>query len=386
MNSRLTRVLLVVIGVAIGTAASYFLKDLETRIDSQQSSADSLREQANALSTTIADARTGQVAYVARGQGEAFWMTHVAGLLPALQKQSAQFAASLTAPAAQAAFEPATAALENFGTLDGRVKEFVAGGNSLLAADLIFSDGLESAATASTHVAAALAEELRARTGDISRMRGRRLAIVGGTAGGVLLLMLVLAFTGAAARSETEPRAATPPVEPVRFEAPLPRAKAAITPKLITTARLCGELARITESRQLPALLERAAKVLEASGIITWVADSAGNELRPAISYGYSDQVVGKMGTIPREATNAVAAAYRSAEMRTVAGDNFSSGALIAPLMTAEGCIGVLSAEMKSGSERDESFQALATIFAAQLATLVSPPAMAAPARTAAQT
>ena len=385
MNSRLTRVLLVVIGVAIGTAASYFLKDLETRIDSQQSSADSLREQANALSTTIADARTGQVAYVARGQGEAFWMTHVAGLLPALQKQSAQFAASLTAPAAQAAFEPATAALENFGTLDGRVKEFVAGGNSLLAADLIFSDGLESAATASTHVAAALAEELRARTGDISRMRGRRLAIVGGTAGGVLLLMLVLAFTGAAARSETEPRAATPPVEPVRFEAPLPRAKAAITPKLITTARLCGELARITESRQLPALLERAAKVLEASGIITWVADSAGNELRPAISYGYSDQVVGKMGTIPREATNAVAAAYRSAEMRTVAGDNFSSGALIAPLMTAEGCIGVLSAEMKSGSERDESFQALATIFAAQLATLVSPPAMAAPARTAAQ-
>jgi hypothetical protein len=385
MNSRLIRVLIVVIGVAIGAAASYLLKDLETRIDLQQSSADSLRERANALSTTIGEARTGQVAYVARGQGEAFWMTHVAGLLPALQKQSGDFAASLTAPTAQAAFETAAAALENFGTLDSRVKEFVAGGNSLLAADLIFADGLESAATASTQTAVALKEELQARARAVSQLRSTRLTILGGAAGGMLFLMLLLAATGPAARSDTESQAATPPVEPVRFEAPLPRAKAAITPKLITTAQLCGDLARITESRQLPALLERAAKVLEASGIITWVADSDGHELRPAMSYGYSDQVIGKMGSISRDAANAVAAAYRAAELRTVAGDTFSSGALIAPLMTADGCIGVLSAELKSGSEKDESFQALATIFAAQLATLVSPPAMAAPARAAAQ-
>lgn len=380
MNSRLIRVLIVVFGVAIGTAASYFLKELDTSINTQDAAADSLREQAKALSTTIGDVRTGQVAYVARGQGEAFWMTHVAGLLPTLQKQAAEFTAALTAPGAQAAFEPAAAALENFRTLDSRVQEFVTNGNSLLAADLIFSDGLESAATASTQVAVALNEELQARAGGVSRMRGRQLAILGGTAGGLVLLMLVLALTGTAPRSEES--LAETPVEPVRFEAPLPRAKAAITPKLITTAQLCSELARITESKQLPGLLERAAKVLEASGIIAWVADPTGNELRAAMSYGYSDQAVAKMGGIPREAGNAVAAAYRAAEMRTVAGDNFTNGALVAPLMTADGCIGVLSAEMKSGSEKDESSQALATIFAAQLATLVSPPAMA-PARAA---
>jgi len=385
MNSRLIRVLIVVFGVAIGTAASYFLKELDTSITSQDAAADSLREQAKALSTTIGDVRTGQVAYVARGQGEAFWMTHVAGLLPTLHKQAAEFAAALTAPGAQAAFEPAAAALENFRTLDSRVQEFVTNGNSLLAADLIFSDGLQSAATASTQVAVALNEELQARAGGVSQMRGRQLAILGGTAGGLVLLMLVLALTGAGPHTETEAHAAAPPVEPARFEAPIPRAKAAITPKLITTAQLCGELARITESKQLPGLLERAAKVLEASGIIAWVADPAGNELRPAMSYGYTDQAVAKMGGIPREATNAVAAAYRAAEMRTVAGDNFTAGALVAPLMTADGCIGVLSAEMKSGLEKDESSQALATIFAAQLATLVSPPAVAAPVRASAQ-
>jgi len=59
------------------------------------------------------------------------------------------------------------------------------------------------------------------------------------------------------------------------------------------------------------------------------------------------------------------------AEMRTV------EGAVVAPLLTPDGCIGVLSAEMKGGSEKDESSQALATIFAAQLATIVAtPPAL----------
>jgi hypothetical protein len=61
--------------------------------------------------------------------------------------------------------------------------------------------------------------------------------------------------------------------------------------------------------------------------------------------------------------------------MRTVHGEGSANGALVAAPVTADGCIGVLSAEMKGGSERDESSQALASIFAAQLATLVSPAA-----------
>jgi hypothetical protein len=91
------------------------------------------------------------------------------------------------------------------------------------------------------------------------------------------------------------------------------------------------------------------------------------------------------MGSIAREATNAAAAAYRTGEMRTVVGDGAAHGALIAPLVTADGCIGVLSAEMKGGSEKDESSQSLISIVAAQLATLVSPSPGAALDRTAAE-
>ena len=69
--------------------------------------------------------------------------------------------------------------------------------------------------------------------------------------------------------------------------------------------------------------------------------------------------------------------------MRTAKGDGLANGALVAPLLTADGCIGVLSAEMKGGSEKDEGSQALASIFAAQLATLVSPSSSAALTRAA---
>lgn len=385
MLTRLMRILIVVIGVAIGFAAASLLKDLDTQIQTQRVSTDSLRDRARALAATIADVRAGQFAYVAQGQGEAFWMMHVAGLMPALQKQMADFRASLTAAAAREALEPATAALDNFQTLDTRVKEYVSGGNPLLAADLIFSDGLESTATASTQIAAALNEELQARESGTGAMRRRQATIASFAGGAVFLLMVLLAVTSAASTAPGEAQTVSPAIEPVRFEAPLPRAKPAITPKLISTARLCSDLARVSEGKQLGHLLERTARVLDASGIIVWVADAAGRELRPAMAHGYADHVVGKMGGIPREANNAAAAAYRSAEMRTVPGDNLTTGAIVAPLMTAEGCVGVLSAEMKGGSEKDESSQALATIFAAQLATLVSPPSTAAPAKAAAQ-
>jgi hypothetical protein len=385
MNSRLIRVLIVIIGITIGLTASYFLKNIDSDINAHRTSIDTLREQAAALSATIADVRAGQFAYVARGQGEAFWMSRVESLIPALQKQAAAFGASLTTPAAQSAFARASAALENFRTLDSRVKEFVQSDNSLLAADLIFSDGLESTATASTQVMAALNAELQTRNSSVAALRGRQFAVLGGGAGVFLLLMIGLAITAAAANASSEPEvAAAPPAEPVRFEAPLPKARPAVTPKLLSTAQLCSELARVAESRQLPNLLERAAKVLDASGIIVWVAEPSRQALVAAISHGYEDKVVARMGNIHRDANNAAAAAYRSSEVRTVAGDAFTSGAVIVPLMTSDGCVGVLSAEMKGGAERDESSQALASIFAAQLATLVATPA-AIPVKAAAQ-
>ena len=250
-------------------------------------------------------------------------------------------------------------------------------GDALLASDLIFSDGLEAIGSATTQVKAALSDEIHARNAGAASLQARELMILGGSAGGVLLLLIMLAFAGGAkagAAGEAQASDATQASEPITFT----KVIGADPGALATAAKVCSDMARVVESKQLPALLERTAKVLEASGMIVWVADSSGRELRPAMAFGYSDQVMARMGTIPRDAANAAAAAYRAGEMRTVNGDGFTNGALVAPLITADGCIGVLSAEMKGGSEKDESSQALASIFAAQLATLVSPPASAA--------
>lgn len=375
MNSRPIRVLFVLIATAVVSSAAYVLNNLDTQAAQHRSSTDALRQQAAALTATIAEVRAGQFAYVARGQSEPFWMTHVARLMPELEKQTQEFAGALSALDAQKAFEPAAASLENLRALDGRVKEFVKGGTTLLAADLIFSDGLEATRTASTQIAAALTEELQARANVLDDLRSRQLLVLGIAAGAVLLLMIPLALTGSETAKPVEPvMPATPPVEPVRFEAPLPKAKPAVTPRLVTTAQLCGELARVVEGTELPGLLQRAARVLDASGIIVWVAEPSRQCLRAALAHGYEEKVLKRMGDIHFDANNAAAKAYRSSEIRTVSGEGATSGALIVPLRTSDGCVGVLSAEMRGGSEKDESSQALAGIFAAQLATLVATP------------
>jgi hypothetical protein len=141
---------------------------------------------------------------------------------------------------------------------------------------------------------------------------------------------------------------------------------------LSATARLCAELARVGDASDLPPLLERAALVLGASGIIVWVADRSGASLFPLLAHGYPPQVLARMGSIARDADNAAAAAYRQSDLRTVPAQGTLPGALVAPIVTPQGCVGVLAAEMRNGAERDDTARAVAAILAAQLATFVT--------------
>ena len=115
--------------------------------------------------------------------------------------------------------------------------------------------------------------------------------------------------------------------------------------------------------------------MLDASGIILWIADPDGRELNPIFAQGYPQQLVTRLGTIPRDAENATAAAFRTSLLQTVMADEISRGAIAAPLVTSGGCVGVMAAEVRHDSERQDAMLAAATIVAAQLATLVGPPA-----------
>ena len=172
-------------------------------------------------------------------------------------------------------------------------------------------------------------------------------------------------------RPVTEPLSSEPDVmAPISFE-PDVTAPVSSEPDLLAAAQLCTELGRVDDTHEAAPLLQEAARLLDAVGLIVWVWDPLGMELTPALAHGYSDRVLAQLPRVRRDADNATAAAFRSAQPCVVNGSNLTSGALVVPLMTPTGCGGVLAIELQHGSAQKASVRALVTIFAAQLARLV---------------
>jgi hypothetical protein len=138
---------------------------------------------------------------------------------------------------------------------------------------------------------------------------------------------------------------------------------------LAAAADVCGAFARTADTAALRDALARAATVLDARGIVVWMG--AGEELFPALSHGYDARVVERLGPIPRDAANATADAWRTAQIRTVASNQMFDGALAAPIVGVSGCIGVFAAEVRHAREEDAATRAVATMIAAQLAGIL---------------
>ncbi|MBA3269148.1 MAG: hypothetical protein H0T71_01450, partial [Acidobacteria bacterium] len=152
-------------------------------------------------------------------------------------------------------------------------------------------------------------------------------------------------------------------------------------PNLADAAAVCTDLARASQSHEIVGLLDRAAKVLDATGMVVWMSSHERGELFPAASTGYDERMLARVGSIPHDAANVTAAAFRHAAPKSSAGHGSSAAALAVPLMTPGGPAGVLTAELRSAGEIDGQRMALAVIFAAQLASLLG--SMATPAAAA---
>jgi hypothetical protein len=191
---------------------------------------------------------------------------------------------------------------------------------------------------------------------------------------------LPLSLRRESSMAPVSPAAPPPQLPSVRVETPPTPAAPAID--LPAIASLCTDLGRVLDTSALPDALERATRLLDASGIVLWIADPDGRELAPVMAHGYPQNMVARMGEIHRDAENVTAAAFRTGVVQTVKADAISHGAIAAPLMTATGPVGVMAAEVLHDGERHEATRAAAAIIAAQLATLMGPPS----SRTQAQT
>jgi hypothetical protein len=228
------------------------------------------------------------------------------------------------------------------------------------------------------------AERQAAEQGEAAE-RNLEAVVLGATAVVVVIVLLTITLAWPETRVEQVLASDVVPSEP-SMAAPTAAVAEQATPSAYTTARptgpvlrkaaeLCTNLGRVSDVQELRALVGQAADVIDASGLIVWTSNPGERELRAALWHGYSDEMLSRLPPLSKSADNAAARAFRSGQLQIVlAQPGSSNGAVVAPLLTANGCVGVVSAEIRGGGESSESVQALAAIFAAQLATVFPAP------------
>jgi hypothetical protein len=423
MKSRAARLaLLVMFVVALGVTA-YLFKKGDAGRRAETAAGEAFGTTARAAARGTLELRAAQQAYVATGQTDEFWGSRVSATLDTLRERLSSLRSAASSTEARTHVDAAAGSLEDFAQMDRRAREYVRTAQKVVASDLIFSNGGELTDAAVASIDKAVSSEQAARTAAVATFERRQdFALIAAAAAAGLVVLLLLPRVesdlpgpsfleqsvpvGAAAPASIRPaepsltfdgwsspeRAAgasaqesapagqesasqAPRDAAVVPQQPAPAAVAVPVLDFKEIANLCTELSRVDDTMALTPLLERAAGLLDAAGIILWIADPDGRELNPVLAQGYPQHLVNRLGTIPRGAENATAAAYRTGMLQTVYAEGVSNGAIAAPLLTCGGCVGVMAAEVKGDTEKQEANLAAVTILAAQLASLVGPPA-----------
>jgi hypothetical protein len=374
MRSRAVRLTVcTLIWLAIGASAGFVFYS-EQHLSARRAMLRAFDIHSREAADALADVRAGQEAYVAAGQGVAFWLPKVASLIDASTTAVENSRESAASPAGVASLEEATTTITEFDDVDKRARDYLRSNQQLMAGDVVFTEGSETATAATRQVqAASIAEHQAFDAFEAGRRRLELYALAG--AGGLgAFAILIVALSGTSRTSGT-----SDPNLDAEGDAPTTNLPRAERPALQAAAELCTEFGRVKDLDDLTKLLGQAAATMEASGLIVWLGNTGGADLRPVLAYGYPAQTLARMPLVARSADNAAAAAYRTGSLQIVlARPGTSSGAIVAPLLSPEGCIGALTAEIKGGGETSDSAQSLSTIFAAQLASVLGASAQAA--------
>ncbi|MFN7917427.1 MAG: hypothetical protein U0Q55_18925 [Vicinamibacterales bacterium] len=394
MRSRPARLTLSALAwIALG-AAAFFTVTTQKTVDQRRTLLRAFEATARDAADALDDAQAGQQAYVATGQDPADWYAKVSTYVQTASTSIDALRATATSPAAAPLLLEASTTLTQFGRVDRTVREHIASEDLHAAADAIFGDASEAIGSAVADLDAALAAEQQSLDTFEAAQRQRLVYAAGGAAGfaALSLLLLALARPAVPAAESTDEEEAAPanefsglslhePLTHRTEEARREPSPAPATGALTSMAAICTGFGRVREAGELAPLLEQAAAALNARGLIVWLGSAAGADLRPVLAHGYSERTLARIPTLTRTADNAAAAAYRTGDIQVVgARPNGANGTVVAPLVTSEGCIGAMTAEIRDGGEQSDATRALATILAAQLAGLLAPAAASAAA------
>ena len=362
--------------LAIGVAA-FLLIRTERQINSRTSSLRAFDLHAREAAESLTDARVAQLGYVAAGQGEAFWMNKVTASTDAVTAALAALRRAAS-PVARTSVDAAAATATEFGNIDRRVRDYLTSGQPLMGADIIFTEGSDAAATAVRQVETARLAEHQAFDRNVAEMQRQQQIVAGAAAGAAALVVLLLvpirrpAITGQP-HARFPPPAITPAPVAAAAAVSADKASAGTAETVRAAASVATDFGRVRDLEELTRILGRAARVLDASGLMVWMGTTSGGDLRPVLAHGYSSEMVARIRPVGRSTDNAAAAAYRSGTLQIVLSrPGVSSGAVVAPILSADGCIGALTAEVRAGGETSELVQSLAAIFASHLAGVLA--------------
>jgi hypothetical protein len=373
--------------IALGAATVLVLR-AETELAGLRARERALDSRAREATDALSGLRVAQQAYVAEGQGAALWAPKVEQLTATTGAALAALRQATTTATALAAVDDAAARLSELTSVDKRARDYLVAGQELMAGDVIFTEGTQEAAAAARQVEAARAAEIGLLGATENAVRRQAAMVLAGAGGLSAFMVLLLGATGGTSHRRAEHTDAAPVVvQSGPTPAAPPSAEAAVqhdaheaetlSPALRAAAELCTDFGCVQDIGSVQALLARAADAMDAVGLVVWLGSPDGVTLEPVLTHGYADDARARLPTVPRSADNAAAAAFRSGTMQVVfaqpGGPGRSTGAVVAPMLAAAGCVGALSAEIRQGADASEHVQALAAIVASQLAAVLSP-------------
>jgi hypothetical protein len=375
LSNRWIRFLLAVLAIAAASAAAYRVVENEQRLGQDNAAARSAIFSADAALAAVEELKATLHAYVAPGQGADFW-TARAGLL--LDKaRSALLELDPAASAAGASVAEALDACDRLASAEQRARRHVGDQQPLLAGEVIFTEGRDLADTMRIQIARSRDQISLAAARRQTDIRREQIYLLGGGAGVLALVMLLLVPIGRTTTVDLPPpaREDVPPiVAPQTQDSGAKPASPFDAPAL---AALCSDIATVAESAQITPLLDRIGTLLDARGIIVWMSTPDRAELHAAAASGYDPRVVARLGSISRDANNLTADAFRTNTVRTSEALGLTPAALAVPLPSPGGPAGVFSAELSAGIGIDDARLNAARVIAAQLGAVLGTPANA---------
>lgn len=373
-NKRPILVLLVVACLVVGGTLFQTYR-FDQQIERDRALEDTTTQQLHATDLALADVQQAQAGYVAAGQGAAFWMNRFDEAMARVEGTLRERQQTTDSSGALTHYDGAIEQLEALRISDRRARNYVGNGQLIMASDVIYVESLEILTRIRGNVSAARDTEVFASRQLMAQTTQFRQALA--AAGLVFTFLVAVIAFRKIGRVPVEDVAAAPTVT-ARPTPAMPAVSAGSTAAaapigLADAADVCVDLARLLDGRDLPALLERAASAIGATGLVLWVIDEDRTTLRATLGHGYSDRMLHRLGSLQVSADNVTSVACRTLQPQVVpSASAAASGAIAVPLISSTGCVGVLAAEVK-GVAAGDTHVAVARVIGAQLSAVITP-------------